>query len=121
VVRLRLPHWTEHGSTVARELSAEDWDTVSQSALELDWVTTGMDKSFAPGGPHEGERVAPIGPRGLEGFQRAWDNATNAYNALTSLAEIPRESELLHKNLPPVGGGEIADTPPSIENHEGRP
>jgi len=105
---LRLPHWTEHGSIVARELSAADWETVSQSALELDWVTTGMEKSFAPGGPHEGERVAPIGPDGLVGFRRAWDNATKAYNALTALAEIPRETGLLHEKLPPVGGGEIS-------------
>jgi hypothetical protein len=102
---LRLPHWKEHGWIVARELSAEQWETVSQSALELEWVTTGMDKSFAPGGPHEGERVAPIGPDGVESFRRAWKNATKAYNALTSLAKIPRESGLLHESLPPVGGG----------------
>ena len=69
-----------------------------------EWVTVGMEKGFAPGGPHEGERVAPIGPDGVESFRRAWSNATKAYNALTSLAEIPREDRL-HESSPPVGGG----------------
>lgn len=102
---LRLPHWTDHGRIVARELSTEDWDTVSQSALELEWVTAGMEKSFAPGGPHEGARVAPIAPDQVESFQRAWQNATKAYNALASIAEIQPEPGLLHESLPPVGGG----------------
>jgi hypothetical protein len=102
---LRLPHWKDHGWIVARELSAEDWETVSQSALELEWVTAGMEKSFAPGGPHEGERVALISPDGVRSFRRAWENATKAYNALASLADIPRERRLLHEAVPPVGGG----------------
>jgi hypothetical protein len=102
---LRLQHWKEHGWIVARELSAASWETVSQSALELEWVTMGMEKSFAAGGPDEGKRVAPIGPDGVESFRRAWDNATKAYNALASLAEIPRENRLLHESSPPVVGG----------------
>jgi hypothetical protein len=102
---LRLAHWKDHGWVVARELSRENWETVSQSALELEWVTKGMEKSFAPGGPHEGKRVAPIGPDAVQGFRRAWENATKAYNALASIAEIPIEDRLLHESLPPVGGG----------------
>jgi hypothetical protein len=102
---LRLPHWKEHGSIVARELSREDWETVSQSALELEWVTKGMEKSFAPGGPHEGKRVAPIASESLPRFRLSWENATKAYNAVASLAEIPLEKKLLHEGLPPVGGG----------------
>ncbi|MCW2984747.1 MAG: hypothetical protein JWR63_2317 [Conexibacter sp.] len=102
---LRLPHWKDHGWIVARELSSEHWEIVSQSALELDWVTRGMEKAFAPGGPHEGDLVASLSPDAVASFRRAWDNATKAYNALATIAGIPQENRLLHDTLPPVGGG----------------
>jgi hypothetical protein len=102
---LRLPHWTEQQGTLALELSADDWEAVSQSALELRWVTEAMDRAFGPGGPHEGERVAPLGEDSITSLRKGWDNATKAYNVLAPLAETKPEAGLLHEKLKPVGGG----------------
>jgi hypothetical protein len=100
-----LPRWAEQQGVLARELTPEDWDVVSQSALELRWFDDGMKRAVAPGGPHEGERVWPLGDEGIKSMRKGWENATKAYNALAPLAEIDPEPGLLHEQLPAVGGG----------------
>jgi hypothetical protein len=99
---LRLPHWAEQQGILALELSADDWEVVSQSALESRWLSESMDRAFAPGGPHEGAPFVALSENAIGRMRLGWENATKAYNVLAPLAENEPVSGLLHEELAPV-------------------
>ena len=56
---LRLPNRIEHQGILALRLTADDWETLLYSALELRWFSDGMQRAFAPGGKYEGKLNSP--------------------------------------------------------------
>lgn len=100
---MRLPHWADHQGTLALELSAAAWEVVSQSALESRWLSEGMQRAFAPGGPHEGAPFVALSENAIGKMRQGWENATKAYNVLAPLAEIEPVSGLLHEERASVG------------------
>ena len=99
---LTLPSWERHAAVLALHLAPDDWEAVSQSALEFAGFTNGMQRAVAPGGPHEGAHILRLTEKDLRAIRRMWTNATTAYNALAPLAGIPRESGLLHEGAKPM-------------------
>jgi hypothetical protein len=59
-----LPHWDLQEALLARSPSAEDWEVVSQSALELTRHEEGMRRLVEPGSPAGGCQRLAAGQRG---------------------------------------------------------
>jgi len=94
-----LPHREESQLTLARapSLSAEDWEMVSQSALELYHFEEGLRQTVSPGGPNPGAlELSMSSPEKQRGLRTMWENATTAYNVLAEMAATKPVSELLH-------------------------
>ena len=92
-----MANWDQQQRVLALHLEAESWDLVSQSALGLRGLTAGMQRTLGPGGPHEGEKVLPLGPTQLAGLRTMWDTASKAHRALAELAGAKPEPGLLHQ------------------------
>jgi hypothetical protein len=96
-----LPHWDQHEAILARALSADDWEVVSQSALEQHEHEDSMRRAVGPGGPQEGAHVLPRDSEGAQkGLRAMWENASEAHRALASLAGTKPEQGLLHEGAP---------------------
>jgi hypothetical protein len=97
---LRWPSWQAHAHVVALHLAVKAWEDVSQSAMEWWWTTDGMERSVAPGGPHEGQTIIPLSPTQQASFRTMWENATTAYNVLAPLAGTQPVTGLLNEDEP---------------------
>lgn len=96
-----LPHWDQHEALLARRLSPEDWEVVSQSALELTRHEEGMRRAVGPGGPQEGAQVLSRDSEAAQrGLQAMWENASKAHRVLAPLAGTEPEEGLLHEGAP---------------------
>jgi hypothetical protein len=85
--RCDVPQWGDAETLLARALSAEDWEVVSQSALELNRYEETMRQTVGPDGPHPGARQVQFdSPSAQRGLRAIWENATEAYNVLAPLA-----------------------------------
>lgn len=58
------------------ELNAADWKVVSQSALQLRWLSDGMVRAFAPGGPQGGQPFVALSQNSISKMRLSWENAT---------------------------------------------
>lgn len=100
---LTLDNWPDRQGTLALQLDHTQWETVSQSALELAHLSDGFRKAFAPGGPHEGKGRLPLSDAQRKKLRVMWNNATAAYNELAHLAGIAPVDGLLHQTTVPSG------------------
>ena len=99
--RCDVPHWGDAETLLARALSAEDWEVVSQSALELNRYEETMRQTVGPDGPHPGARQVQFdSPSAQRGLRAIWENATEAYNVLAPLAHNEPVEGLLHEGAP---------------------
>jgi hypothetical protein len=97
---LRLSHWADYEGPLAPELTAADWEVVSQSALELRGLSEGMERALGSGGPHEDKPFVGLSKNSIGKLRLMWENATKAYNVLAPLAENEPVSGLLHEEPP---------------------
>jgi len=101
----RVRSWPEHRGILARKLTIDEWEIVSQSAIELEHLEDGMTKALGPGGPHEGAVVMSWSSEAKQrGIRTMWKNATDAYNVLAKLGGMEHIDGLLH-------GDDEADAP----------
>lgn len=94
--RVALPHWDHEQRTLAKALTTEAWDAVSQSAWALRAFDQGMHDALASGGPHAGAHTLPLSPAQRAAIARMWDDATTAWNALASHAGVQPMAGRLH-------------------------
>jgi hypothetical protein len=97
--------WERYRDVIAIALGADDWVTVSQSAVEMQRLDTGMRTSPLAGQP----RVlnADSAPQLAE----IRGNAIKAFNALSKLAD---DAEKLPRDLPAVFGSKSHPLPPPM-------
>lgn len=99
---LRLPNWGERQAVLALHLTPEQWEAVSQSALELDGLTEGFWRIHGRE-PPRGTVVPLDSPGRLKDMRNLWQQASDAHRALAKLAETTPEPGLLHEGAPSSG------------------
>jgi hypothetical protein len=92
--------WDRYDDVLARRLSSDDFDLVTQSVGELadfgDQMRRAMDT-------HSTAPWIALSDKQVEAMHTARSNATAAYNALAKRAKQEKVNGLLH--APPAGGG----------------
>jgi hypothetical protein len=97
--RFALPSWGSLQLTLARaeRLDTQEWEALSQSAMELREYDEGMMRTVGSGGPREGQTVVPADSAAAQaGITAMWQNATIAYNVLAKLGGVAAVTGLLH-------------------------
>ena len=98
---LRLVNWPDRQGVLALKLDVGPWEKVSQSALELAFVSERSLRAFQPGGPREGQHAYTLTDNSVAELDGAWTRATEAWNALASLAEAESIAGRLHEDDEP--------------------
>jgi hypothetical protein len=108
---LRLPNWGERQAVLALHLTPEQWEAVSQSALELDDLTEVFWRIHGPD-PPRGTVVPLDTPERLKDIRDLWQQASDAHRALAELAETKPEQGLLHE------GALSSGPPPALQQKQ---
>jgi hypothetical protein len=95
---LRLANWPERQAVLAHHLKPEQWEAVSQSAMELAGLTEGFERSVGPPAPPRW--TLELHKDQIASMRVMWQNASAAHRAVAKLADVEPEQGLLHAGAP---------------------
>jgi hypothetical protein len=95
---LRLPNWPERQAVLAHHLTSEQWESVSQSAIELAGTTAGFERAVGPNAPPRW--ILTLNDNQVASLRVMWEHASNAHRVLAKLADAKPEKGLLHEGAP---------------------